>query len=507
MNILQKLIFSLAILISHMLWSADHEVPCFPKYATQVLKQRLMRSINLNSDGTRLVVVPDSGSYIKIVNTLDGQVILESKHVRRDTIGNAFFSPKDNFVVMNIFSGKYFDEHHREQKLYAKYFLFKVVENQLTPHTKIDDARSITFSPDELSVVAVNLDFSIHKYSLVEKKTLTLVGHNDAVGPPVFDASGSRILTYSRDGTAKIWDAQSGDEMLSLRHNDTVVDAAFSPDGQYVATGSFDNTVKIWNATTGVVKHVFTKPDYRKIQDLQFNKGGNVVVANCGDRAYVWDVESGKLIYEYDHNNYFPMFFSPDDTCVVHARRSDFLAEDYQYAKLVFYNFHERRIETEKAVLLEPIIKQIAHCSSPNIMALRYTHYVEILVLRPEELMQQNSLQQRAYARLIKKARQEKKEGCSYQQFIEANQAEKFAQIEWDIFQKFGNDAQYYLRTLLKGRPLDLEDDLAKRLSSTTLEARDSIGDVNAVDSGADDAAGEASTLATRKELGDGGLQ
>ena len=65
-----------------------------------------------------------------------------------------------------------------------------------------------------------------------------------------YNRDGSRLATVSNDRTVKIWDAASGQEILTLRgHTDGVYGVAFSPDGQRLATASADKTVKVWEAT------------------------------------------------------------------------------------------------------------------------------------------------------------------------------------------------------------------------------------------------------------------
>jgi WD40 repeat protein len=60
-----------------------------------------------------------------------------------------------------------------------------------------------------------------------------------------------RLATGSVDRTVKLWDAATGQELLTFKgHADQVNSVAFSPDGKRLATGSWDHTVKLWDAAT-----------------------------------------------------------------------------------------------------------------------------------------------------------------------------------------------------------------------------------------------------------------
>lgn len=67
-----------------------------------------------------------------------------------------------------------------------------------------------------------------------------LTGHTGRVQSIAFSADGRRLVTGATSGIAKIWDATTGVEILTLEgFRSTILGAAFRPDGQQVAATSY----------------------------------------------------------------------------------------------------------------------------------------------------------------------------------------------------------------------------------------------------------------------------
>ena len=78
------------------------------------------------------------------------------------------------------------------------------------------------------------------------RELLSLKGGDRSV---VFSPDGKRLASMSSDNTVKVWDAQTGQELLTCKgHTERVTSVAFSPDGTRIASASDDGTVRLWDA-------------------------------------------------------------------------------------------------------------------------------------------------------------------------------------------------------------------------------------------------------------------
>jgi WD40 repeat protein len=111
---------------------------------------------------------------------------------------------------------------------------------------------TVAVSPDAERVAAGALDGTAAVVELDGSGRVDLEGMTGRVYAIGFDGEGDRVLTASGDGFARLWDAASGDPLVTLRgHGDPQGDAQFSADDSMVATANRDGSVVIWDAASG----------------------------------------------------------------------------------------------------------------------------------------------------------------------------------------------------------------------------------------------------------------
>ena len=75
---------------------------------------------------------------------------------------------------------------------------------------------------------------------------LSVLPHEDGVLWAEFSPDGGRIVTASKDQTARVWDAQGRDITTLSGHTSVVLYATFSPTGTRLVTASQDGTALVW---------------------------------------------------------------------------------------------------------------------------------------------------------------------------------------------------------------------------------------------------------------------
>jgi WD40 repeat protein len=176
-----------------------------------------------------------------------------------------------------------------------------------------------------------------HLYHLCHAELLTLQGHTGSVHGVCFSPDGKRIASASADQTVKVWDAQTGTEFRSLKgHTAPVYGVCFSPDSKRIASASSyweggieKGEVKVWDAESGHEVLSLKKGHLTWVNSVAFSPDGKRLASggivldgvNLKGGVKVWDAESGRevLTLKWHAGSVTSVAFSPDGKRIASA--------------------------------------------------------------------------------------------------------------------------------------------------------------------------------------------
>lgn len=166
--------------------------------------------------------------------------------------------------------------------------------------TFIGNSRALAWSPDGATLVVGFGASGLRAWDMSERP-LRLVGHVDATTDARWTPDLTRIVSSSFDGTARVWDARSGENTLVFRNhlvedaNPLVSEIHFSSDSQWVVTMGGDNNTRVWNVESGEERFVFAI-----FGANAFSPDGSKLIIFGERQALVVDWATGNILLEFD---------------------------------------------------------------------------------------------------------------------------------------------------------------------------------------------------------------
>ena len=172
-----------------------------------------------------------------------------------------------------------------------------------------------------LPSVAMAAQSNLLKAVQVSREINRLAGHEDWVMSVAFSSDGQRIVSSSRDGTLRLWNAQTGASIgqpFAAGDRDGVYSVALSPNGQRIVSGSNDGTLRLWNAPTGAPIGQPLAGDGNVIGLVAFSPDGQRIVSGSNDNTLrLWNAQTGASIGQPLTGDGFSVAFSPDGQRIV----------------------------------------------------------------------------------------------------------------------------------------------------------------------------------------------
>jgi WD40 repeat protein len=150
--------------------------------------------------------------------------------------------------------------------------------NYISPRWNMDETRIVT--------TARGHDFVYVRDTTTGEILLTLPHKGFFVGTS-WNVDETRLLTWSDYGTARIWNAITGEEELVIPHNVTLFEARWMNNGAEIFTRSGSNAY-IWDSITG--EKLLTLAQATDMTRSYWNSDESRLVTGSYDGAWLWEI-------------------------------------------------------------------------------------------------------------------------------------------------------------------------------------------------------------------------
>lgn len=254
-----------------------------------------VRSVTFSVDGTRIATADFDGS-VKVWDLNRNQEVL---NLPGDHIGYcAAFSPDGKRLASGGWdlTARVWDAETGRELLTFKGHSSAAAKFRATSVAPI--IADIAFSPDGKRIASSD-GMRVKVWDAESGQEELTLGDTRGIAGVVFSPDGTRIaiggMSHRKSGeTARVWDAVSGEQVLSLPHPEQVLSVAFSPDGKRIATGGYGRAM-IWDTTSGEELRLFK--GQANVSSVAFGPMGKRIVGSDQLAVTVWNAESGQVLY------------------------------------------------------------------------------------------------------------------------------------------------------------------------------------------------------------------
>jgi len=174
---------------------------------------------------------------------------------------------------------------------------------------------NLTYSPDGGLLALAGPAVNVSIWDLQTREERQLLGHSGKVWDVAFTPDGTRLVSASRDGSARIWDVVSGRELAVVEGpGNGLYCVGVSHDGRRFAVGGADKTVQLWELTEEVGGDPM-RGHTRAASSVAFSPDGRTVASGGADGTVrTWDVATGAqlTVVETESKDLPALAYAPD---------------------------------------------------------------------------------------------------------------------------------------------------------------------------------------------------
>jgi WD40 repeat protein len=161
--------------------------------------------------------------------------------------------------------------------------------------------------------------FLVQILSAQQPRLVLPTGHTNYVLGAKFSPDGKRVVSSGMDGTVRIWNSETGQELLAMTgHKDFVYRAEYAPDGKRILSSGMDDTTRVWDAVTGIQLRSFPSDFMNKWS--QYSPDGKWILhSSKEDELIIRNAENFSEAFRIsmDAGSLEAFYFSPDGKQIV----------------------------------------------------------------------------------------------------------------------------------------------------------------------------------------------
>jgi WD40 repeat protein len=156
--------------------------------------------------------------------------------------------------------------------------------------------RAVAFSPDGTMLATLGADGTARIWNVTTQQEIggpmTVDGPGALAGTVAFSPNGRTLVTVAGSGQARLWNVATGQPLgKPMTAGPATTVAAFSPDGSTLATAGGDGSVRLWDVATRQEIGTPMTADAQPVYAAVFGPDGSTLATAGGDSsARVWDV-------------------------------------------------------------------------------------------------------------------------------------------------------------------------------------------------------------------------
>jgi WD40 repeat protein len=161
-------------------------------------------------------------------------------------------------------------------------------------------------SPDASILAALGKDGTVRLWATREGRKIAELAHGKDIASGAFDPQGKKLATGSSDGVTKIWNLstlQSDTPIVLTKQVHEITRLAFSPSGDRLVAVLADLTGRVWDAASGELLLTLAdgaaadqEPKQGSISAVAYSSNGQYIATGKEGATVLWDAATGKKL-------------------------------------------------------------------------------------------------------------------------------------------------------------------------------------------------------------------